>query len=506
MKSTALMLMVVTVLSKILGFIREMVIASFYGTSATKEAFVIAQTIPFFIFGFITTGITTEFIPFYNNIEKKHGEKRADLFTANIGNITLFLTLILTVLGIIFAKSLVKVFAFGFTGEKLQMAVLFTRICLLSISASAVASIYRGYLNIKGNFIVHATQGFIMNIIIIISIILSKNINVLILPIGLCIGVVFQHIFYIPALKKVGYVHKWFMNFKDENIKNMLILALPVILGVAVNQVNVLIDKSLSSAVSENGVAILDYANRLNDFVVGIVVVSVGTAVYPILSKSVAEGDIKNLKNNIMESISHISFLIIPAMLGLMIFAKPIVIMLFERREFTRKDSIDVAAGLFYYASGIIWIAIRDILSKGFYAMQDTGTPVKNSIIMVVINIISSIILSRFMGLSGLALGTSFSAMIGAFLIMGKLKNKIGPFVSLKSLKNTFKIIISSIYMGIVSGYAYNTFSKSMSISKSLLVSIFIAMIVYFISINILKVEEIVYYKKALKKKLNKKK
>ena len=187
-------------------------------------------------------------------------------------------------------------------------------------------------------------------------------------------------------------------------------MALPVILGVAVNQVNVLIDKSLSSAVSENGVAILDYANRLNDFVVGIVVVSVGTAVYPILSKSVAEGDIKNLKNNIMESISHISFLIIPAMLGLMIFAKPIVIMLFERREFTRKDSIDVAAGLFYYASGIIWIAIRDILSKGFYAMQDTGTPVKNSIIMVVINIVSSIILSRFMGLSGLALGTSFSA------------------------------------------------------------------------------------------------
>ena len=123
MKSTALMLMVVTVLSKVLGFIREMVIASFYGTSATKEAFVIAQTIPFFIFGFITTGITTEFIPFYNNIEKKHGEKRADLFTANIGNITLFLTLILTVLGIIFAKSLVKVFAFGFTGEKLQIVL-----------------------------------------------------------------------------------------------------------------------------------------------------------------------------------------------------------------------------------------------------------------------------------------------------------------------------------------------------------------------------------------------
>src|SRR5699024_10015185 len=223
---------------------------------------------------------------------------------------------------------------------------------------------------------------FVMNTFIILALAVSfYTQQPILLAVGLCFAIAIQYVIYIPAVKASRFKYTKGIDFKDSNLREMLILALPVIFGVAIYQINILIDKSLSSLILQNGPTILDYATRLNDFVNGIVIVSIGTVVYPQLSKQSANHDIKSFKDTILSSLSMISVLVIPAMVGLIIFSSPIVKLVFERGQFTAEDTLITSQCLQLYAIGLIGVAVRDIISKSFYAMKDTKTPTKNSVL-----------------------------------------------------------------------------------------------------------------------------
>jgi len=491
MKRIAIVLMLITIFSKLFGFLREITLSYFYGASSISDAYLISLTIPGVIFSFVGTGLATGYIPMYSKIKNDYGEEDASKFTNNLTNIIVLLSSIIILFGLLFTEQLVLIFASGFEGETLELAVKFTRISLIGVFFSGLVYIYNGYLQIKSNFIVPALIGFPLNIIIITSIYLSSHNNILILIIGSVIATASQLLFILPFVFKKGHKYKFIIDIKDQHFKTMAYMALPIIIGVSVNQINVLVDRTLASQIAIGGISALNYANKLNGFVQGLFVVSISTVMYPMISKMSAERNIIGLKKAVSEALTGVNLLVIPATIGFMIFTEPIVKLLFGRGAFDSTAMAMTSQALFFYAIGMIGFGLRDILSRAFYSLQDTKTPMINASIAVVMNIILNIILSKYLGIGGLALATSISALFCTLLLLFSLRKKIGP-LGLKNTSITFiKILSASIIMGIISKLSYDSLINYLSGNLSLLIAIAIAGIVYFFIIYFIKIEEV---------------
>ena len=504
MKKTAVLLMLITIVSKILGFARDIILSYFYGTSSIADAYLISLTIPMVIFSFIGTSISTGYIPMYSNIEKKYGEKEGNRYTNNLVNILLVLCTIILIFGLIFTEPLVKIFAKGFEGETLTLAVSFTKISLLGIYFTGLISIFSGFLQVKGNYIIPALIGFPLNFFTILFILLSSKTNLLVLSIGTVIASLSQFALLMPYIYKEGYRYKFILDIRDNHIKNMLYIVLPVIVGVSVNQINILIDKTLASSIAVGGISVLNYANKLNGFVIGLFVSNMATAMYPVISKMAIENNMEGLKVSISEAINGISLLVIPATFGAMVFSEPVVKLLFGRGAFDPKAIAMTSDVLFFYSIGMIGFGLREILSKGFYALQDTKTPMLNGIVGVIINIVLNLILSKYMGLGGLALATSISAIISAVLLFISFRKKIGSFGMKNITISSIKILFASLVMVVIAKLSYETLLKHINDNLSLIIAIIVGALVYFVLIYFLKIDEVDSMLKALNNKIKK--
>lgn len=503
MKRTALLIISITIVSKFVGFGREMVLAYYYGATGVSDAYIIAMTIPGAIFSFIASGISTVFIPMYTKLEKDYGVGRADKYTNNLINILLLLCTLLILFGLIFTKPLVRLFALGFEGETLALAITFTRISLLGIYFTALITVSNAFLQIKGNFAVPALIGFPNNLVIIATIIISARGNVLILAFGLLLAGTAQFLFLLPFVYSKGFRYRLTFDTADPHIKEMLFLALPVIIGVAVNELNVIVDKTMASRIYEGGISVLNYAQRLNGFVLGIVVLSIATAMYPLISRMSANGDIGGLKKTLAEAITGVNILVIPSTFGAALLARPIIAMLFGRGAFDEQAVVMTAGALFFYAFGMIGMGFRDILSRPFYALQDTRTPMINAAIGVGLNIVLNIVLSIFLGINGLALATSISAIFISVLLATELRKKIGA-LGLKNMAISFvKILVSSAVMGAVARLCFDYLAMTLSQNLSLLLAMAAGAFIYCVIIYFMKIEEVDAVVKALKKRIN---
>ena len=218
MKKTAILLMIVTILSKLVGFGREMVLAYYYGTSNISDAYFIALTIPTVIFAFIGNGIATAYIPLYLKLEKNEGVSRANQYTNNMINLLLFVCTVLIIIVFVFPEPIVQVFASGFEGRTLELAVQFTRISIFGIYFTALISILSAFLQIKGNYVVPALAGFPLNILVIFSIIISSGGNIFILAYGILISTVIQLLFLLPAVYKRSLKYRRIVDFNDKEV------------------------------------------------------------------------------------------------------------------------------------------------------------------------------------------------------------------------------------------------------------------------------------------------
>jgi putative peptidoglycan lipid II flippase len=505
MKKTAFVLMVITIVSKIVGFGREIVLSYVYGASAITDAYLISQTIPAVIFSFISAGIATGFIPLYSRILNERGQIEANRYTNNLTNTLLLLSSVIVVFVLSFTQPIVKIFASGFSGETLELAIRFTRISVFGVYFTALLNIFAGFLRLHENYIIPALVGLPMNLVIIASLFISTKTNIYVIAVGSVVATASQLLLLIPFVRKTGYRYQPILNLRDEYIKMMVYIALPVVAGQSVNQINVLVDRILASGIAVGGISALNYANRLNGFVQGLFVASISSVMYPMISKMAAENNIKGLKASISEAISVINLLVIPATIGAMIFSKEIVTLLFGRGAFT-PEAIDMTANaLFYYSIGMIAFGLRDILSRAFYALQDTKTPMINAAIAVVINIILNLALSRYLGIGGLALATSIATIVGTLLFFVTLRKKIGGF-GLKEITISFiKICMASIIMGILAWSTYQILETKINSNISLILAIGVGALSYFIFIYFMKIPEVDRTIKTVKSRLGKK-
>ncbi|MDY6232920.1 murein biosynthesis integral membrane protein MurJ, partial [Peptostreptococcus porci] len=281
----------------------------------------------------------------------------------------------------------------------------------------------------------------------------------------------------------------------DKNIKYIIILALPMMLGVAVDQINMFVDKTLASRVIDGGVSILNYADRINALVY-IVVTSIVTVAYPAISKYAIEKNDIELKKSVFKYIQIILIFCMPVIAAFIVFAEPIVEIIYERGVFSHSDTLKVAACLMVYSLTIFGVSIREIVSRTFYSLGDSRTPVKNGMIMVIVNSGLSIILSKYLGLVGIAYGTAISSILGSFILTYLLRKKIGKLNIKNFAKNTMIIAGISTLMIALSKLLYNWTKMSLDTEKSFFITVVFGMTIYFaliILFNISNSRSLVY-------------
>ncbi|WP_101773095.1 murein biosynthesis integral membrane protein MurJ [Peptostreptococcus faecalis] len=489
------LLMVVTILSKILGLARDSVLASAYGTGTYTAVYTTANNIPVVLFAVIGSALATSLIPLYNKLVKEDSEERAMAFLNSVINTVVIVCLVISVIGIIGAKPLVKVFAPGYTGEVYELCVQYTRILLPSIIFVGLANIFTAFLQIKKRFVVPGLIGMPYSIIIIVSILISLKTSPVVLIVGTLIAILAKTLFQVPFVYKEGYKYSRNIDLHDPIMKDMLILIIPVVIGVGANQINAVVDKSLASLLGTNVVASFNYAMRLYEFVQALFITSILSVVYPKFSSLVVLDKIQVFVDSMVKTMNVIIIALVPVIIGCIVLANPIVEVLFQRNAFKPEDTIMTANILVIYITGVLPFALRDVMSRGFYSVEDSKTPMTNSIIAIALNIILNLAFIKPFGYQGLALGTAISAYIGLFLFNRSMKKKITEFNPKSNIIVFIKCLISALIMAVVVTFVFGAVTPLLQgglIIKviKLGLSVLIGALVYAIVMYFMKVEE----------------
>ena len=499
-KTTALVLMLIILTSKITGFFRDIVLAQTFGAGEITDAYLTALNIPVVLFDGISAALGTTFIPIYFKIKSSKGQEEVNKFTSNILNIVILISLVFVLLGVIFAPYIVKIFAVGFKGDVFDLTVNYSKILIFSMVFIAINGLVSSYLVASGNVYISGAITIPFNIFVIIAIIFASVTESYVMVYGTLIAYIAQLLFQLPLLIKKGYKHRLTVNLRDENIRQILFLVIPVFIGSYINQINAVVNRTLASTLDSGSITALNYANKLNMFAVGVIAVAISTIMYPILSKLASEGNKKLFKINISKSINMIVIIMLPIMVVMTTFSNEIVKVLFEEGSFNSHDTYLTSTALFFYSIGILSYGLKELLAKSFYSLQDTKTPVRNATISVVINIVFSIILVNIMGIGGLALASSISATVTTMLLLISLRKKIGKIGFSYILKTFIKGAIASIVMYIIMRIAYNyifiygsrfALESRKFIAFNCFISVILGMSTYLIVVLALKVKEV---------------
>jgi putative peptidoglycan lipid II flippase len=443
-----------TLLSRIFGFVRDVVIAWFFGAGLSADAFFVAFRIPNLLRRLFAEGsLTVAFIPVFTGYLKNQGEDEAFGLARSAVRFLFVLLIVVTAIGILLSPWIVRIIAPGFWGSppKFTLTVSLTRIMFPYIFFIGLVALCMGILNTLGHFAAPALAPVFLNIAMIGSVffISPRMIHPIKgLALGVIIGGTLQLILQIPFLLKKGF-HFWKnAELYHPGLKRIGALMLPTIFGAAVYQVNILVGTLLASLLPEGSVSYLYYADRLVQFPLGIFAVATATAVLPSLSRQAVDKDFQAVNNTFTHALNLVFFITIPAMVGLIVLREPIVALLFKRGAFDAEASRLTAYALLYYALGLwAFSAVRIVVST-FYALQDTKTPVKMAVISILANIILSIILMRFLLHGGLALATSLASILNLGLLVSALKHRIGR-LNLKSIiASLSKSTMAAIIMG----------------------------------------------------------
>jgi putative peptidoglycan lipid II flippase len=441
-----------TFISRISGFIRDIVTANLFGATIGYDAFVLAFRIPNLMRRLFAEGAFSQaFVPvFAEYTQQKNPEEIKSFINKIAGNLTLVL-IIFTACGVLLAPWLIKIAAPGFSKnflqspEKFATAVRMLQIVfpyILFISLTALAA---GILNCYHQFLVPAFTPVLLNFsLIACSLLLAKKITPpeLSLAWGVLVAGILQLAFQLPFLHKLKLLPRLTINWQDAGVKRILLLMIPAILGAAISQINILIDSVFASFLATGSISWLYYADRLMEFPLGVFGVSFATVILPQLSRSFANKNYQQFNNTLAWGIKCALLIGIPSSLILLLLAEPIVSTLFLTGKFTNYDVVMSSQALMAYAFSVLGIMLAKIFSSGFYATGDLKTPVKIGLFVLLANVIFNTILTKYLQHVGIALATSIVSIMHAVILYCLLIKK-GIFKLSKSSSFSLELLFS---------------------------------------------------------------
>ncbi|MCK4859286.1 MAG: murein biosynthesis integral membrane protein MurJ [Candidatus Omnitrophica bacterium] len=486
-----------TFVSRILGLLRDIFSARLFGTSGVWDAFLIAFMVPNLLRRLLAEGaLSNSFIPVFTEYLHKKDKEEAK----RLANLTFtFLLIILTTIvagGIFFINLILAKFSFT---PKILLILQLTRFLLPYIFFLSLAALLMGILNSHKHFATPALAPLFLNIFWLLSLFylcprFGKGLEEKIwgVIIGVLLGGLFQLLIQIPPLLRRKFSLRLNFDFHHPGLKKIALLALPGILGLAVTQVNIVVDFLLGFFLGNGAISSLWYGNRLMQFPLGVFGIALGTAVLPHYSIYAAKQEFGKLKKMLSFALRMGFFISLPAAVGLIILRFPIIKLLFQRGAFTALSTSRAANTLFFYCLGLFAYSGIKIIAPVFYSFQDTRTPVKIAVIAMLANIILNLILMVPLREGGLALATAISSSLNLFLLLFVLRKRIGNFGGKKILSSFVKVLFSAIIMGIGCKIIFSHLFYSFNLPAlfSIFVSILSGIIIFMLITFLVKVEE----------------
>lgn len=416
-KSAALMGIII-LFSKLLGLVRDMMIAGEFGATSIADAYNAASKLPITIFDFVLGGVVTAaFIPVYNNIAVKRGKKDALSFTQSYFNLIILVTLCLSVIGVIFAPALISFIAPKLAAETATLAASLTRIMFPMVIFVGSAFSFVGFLQSEGEYNIPAIISLVSNLIMVAYLVfLADKFGVYGLSVAMLIGWGSQAAVQLPAVIKRGFRFKLNAPLFTPEIGRALKNTLPILIATWTVPVCSLINTRLASGIGEGAISALEYANRLYIIIVGLFSFVATNLIFPKISRAAAGGDSAEGERLTRVSMKTLVFIIAPISAGVATLASPFISLIYERGEFTAANTLLTAEAMRFYAVGMIFQALSEVLTKSFFAHEKNRLPMTSSIISMCVNVGAVILLGDRLGVGGIALITSISSAVNMII------------------------------------------------------------------------------------------
>jgi putative peptidoglycan lipid II flippase len=451
-----------TMISRIAGLVRDMVVAAVFGAGLVTDAFFVAFTIPNLLRRFFAEGsLTAAFVPTFTDVLHHEGTEEARRVVRICWTLLLLVLAFVTLLGVLSSPWLVKLIGYGFSGSagKLALTNLLNKLMFPYLFFVSLVALFAGVLNVSGHFLLPALSPVMLNLAMIGSaLVLSPKLEqpITALAIGVLLGGAIQFAMQIPILYKFGYDLRLDFNFRHNAVVKILRLMLPGILGVAIYQINVVVTRLLASFLQEGSVSWLYYGQRLFEFPQGVFVVSLAQAVLPTMSRQAAAEDLDGFRDSLHFAIVLILLITIPAALGLILCNQAVYSLFFMRGSFSAFDVSQSALALAWYAPGLLFVGISRVVVPSFYAMKDTRTPVLVSFWTLLVNVVVGLLLMQTMGHAGLALALTIASVFNAVVLTILLSRRLGslnlPAISHTALRMIPGLLVMAAVVSMIIG------------------------------------------------------
>ena len=491
--------------SRILGLVRDQVQAYYFGAGHAMDAFLVAFRIPNLVRDLFAEGaMSAAFVPTFTKRLAAEGRESAWRLANSVINALIAVTGVLVLVGIVFAQPLLTPFAEGFTDTpgKFELTVQLTRVMMPFLTLVGLAAALMGMLNALGHFFIPALSPAMFNVGTIVCALvfvpLAPQLGVepiFAIAVGTIVGGMGQLLLQWPPLAREGFRYKPLIDLHDPGLRQILILMGPGTIGLAATQINLLVNTML--ATNEDGaVSWLNYAFRLMYLPIGLFGVSIATAATPALSRLAHEKDYPRMRETIAHALGLMLMLNVPATLGLIALAIPIIALIFEHGNFTASDTAATAAALRWYAIGLVGYSVVRIVSPTFYALGKSRIPVTVSVVSVLLNVGLNVMLVRTMGYRGLAFGTSLAALLNAGTQLMLLRRELGGIEGRRVTVTLTKIVIASLVMAAAAWgsdvWLVQLFPDTSILTQGLRVagSILVSLIVLALAATVLRIRE----------------
>lgn len=504
------LIMLAMIISRVLGYIRDVIIYAQFGQNRITDAYNAAFSVPDFLYMLLVGGaLSSSFIPVFSSYIATNKEEEAWEVASITFNVIMLLMCLGIFLGVTFAPQLILLLVPGFDAETMKLTIFLTRVMFIQVIFMAFSGISMGILNSYKHFVAPAVGSVLYNLgTIVVGYLLAPLWGIAAFSVGVVVGAFLNFAAQLPMLLKIGLRYRWTLNLRHPGVKQLFGLIVPVLIGLSITQVNLFVNQNLASQLEPGIVAALRSGQRLMQLPIGVFAIAIAVAVFPTLTEHAAKMEIPSFKRSMSLGVRTVIFITLPASVGLIALGVPLIRFIYEQGKFTPEATQATAVALLFYSIGIFAYSAIHVLSRVFYALKDTVTPVTVGSVAMVLNLVLNLLLIKPMAHGGLALAYSIAGIFNMLALLWVLRQKIGSIDGRYILSSFSKSLAASLVMGVIVYYFSRAVEQHLDISSKLnqglevLIGMGLGVVIYLGLALLLKMEEAQLVRDLLLKRL----
>lgn len=477
-----------TMLAKLFAIARQMVLTYCYGAGTISDAYLLAQSIPNTLFLLVSTAIGASFTPVLSRVSSIETCEKTNRFISNVITIVSIVAGILVLITLVFSRQIVFIFANGFSEETAELTASFLRICVIGIVFIGTISIYSAFLRLNGDYFTTSIIGIALSCVEITTCVIAYKTNLVVLPIGILLAAAVQWLIVAGSSRRKGYVYRPYINLQSKYVRDIALMSVPIMIALGVDEINVIVDRTMASTFQSGSISALTYANTIVGIIHNVISVSINAVIFVDVTKAVSAKDNDAVSKHIHNGIEKAVLLLIPATVGLIAYSRQITQLIYQRGSFDTENTRITAEAMSYYALYIVPNGIRIIVQSYYYAHQKTRVCLYAGLLGVGVNIVFNVVLSKVMGINGLAIATTLGVLASSMFLLIRYLKDTKPFPCRKAAALICKLSVSSGIMIIVSLFIYKMIHQALPLLAAMAVSVITAIITYGVCLIIFKV------------------